>query len=57
MRRFTVEIADEAWREIESQIRFIAIDRQAPANAATLVEPFAKGHHRPGTDASPAHAR
>ena len=34
MKHFTVEIADEAWREIESQIRFIAVDRQAPVNAA-----------------------
>ncbi len=34
MKRFTVEIADEAWKEIERQIRFIAVDRQAPRNAA-----------------------
>jgi len=34
MKHFTVEIADEAWREIESQIRFIAVDCQAPINAA-----------------------
>lgn len=34
MKHFIVEIADEAWTEIERQIRFIAIDRQAPMNAA-----------------------
>ena len=34
MKRFTVEITDEAWTEIERQIRFIVVDRQAPMNAA-----------------------
>ena len=34
MKHFTVEIADEAWIESERQIRFIAVDRQAPINAA-----------------------
>ena len=33
MKRFTVEIADEAWIEIELQIRYIALDRQAPAKS------------------------
>ena len=34
MKRFIVEIADEAWTEIERQIQFIAVDRHAPINAA-----------------------
>jgi len=34
MKRFIVEIADEAWTEIERQIQFIAVDRQSPVNAA-----------------------
>ena len=34
MKQFTVEIADEAWVEIEGQIRFIAVDRKSPMNAA-----------------------
>jgi plasmid stabilization system protein ParE len=34
MKRFAVEITDEAWIEIEAQVRFIAVNRQAPMNAA-----------------------
>jgi hypothetical protein len=34
MKQFKVEIADEAWIEIGGQIRFIAVDRQAPISAA-----------------------
>jgi plasmid stabilization system protein ParE len=34
MTQYTVELTDEAWAAIEAQIRFIAVDRQAPENAA-----------------------
>ena len=34
MKGFILDIADEAWTEIERQIPFISVDRQAPMNAA-----------------------
>lgn len=34
MSHFSVHIANEAWHEIMRKIRYIAIDRQAPVNAA-----------------------
>lgn len=34
MTRYTVELTDEAWAAIETQVRYIAVDRQAPENAA-----------------------
>lgn len=37
MTRYTVELADEAWRPIEAQIRYIAVEKQAPENASKWV--------------------
>lgn len=34
MKGFILDIADEAWTEIERQISFISVDRQVPMNAA-----------------------
>lgn len=33
MKRYTVEFADEAWKRIEEQVYFIAVERAAPINA------------------------
>jgi hypothetical protein len=32
--RFTVHISDEAWAQIEAQVTYIAVEKQAPLNAA-----------------------
>jgi plasmid stabilization system protein ParE len=34
MTEYTVEFAEEAWRAVEAQVRYIAIEKQAPENAS-----------------------
>ena len=34
MKRYTVHFTDEAWQPIQTQVRYIAIENQAPENAA-----------------------
>ncbi|HEY2589843.1 MAG TPA: type II toxin-antitoxin system RelE/ParE family toxin [Tepidisphaeraceae bacterium] len=34
MTEYTVEFANEAWRAVEAQVRYIAVEKQAPENAS-----------------------
>ncbi len=34
MTRYTVHLTDEAWEPIQAQVRYIAIEKQAPENAS-----------------------